>query len=185
MTTETTKSENPLRLGGEPGPRPSCLAEVRRRQVRGRSGIFQRGRVHGFPTREPFLVHFWSIFHAFFGKPLDYQPLPQQTGPPHQACQHLLGLSSINSRAIKRLREPFLVHSWSIFHGFFGTPLDYQPLPQQTGPSHQARQHLLGLSSINSRSEESNLSALWHPHFRSSVTAPGHPNPHIRNTHGG
>src|SRR5947209_9318400 len=117
MTTETTKSENPLRLGGEPGPRPSCLAEVRRRQVRGRSGIFQRGRVHGFPTREPFLVHFWSIFRGFFGKPLDYQPLPQQTGPPRQA-----------------------------------------------------RQRLLGLSSINSKGEESNLSPLWHSHFRSSVT---------------
>src|SRR2546421_12889659 len=57
--------------------------------------------------------------------------------------------------------------------GFFGKPLDYQPLPQQTGPPRQARQRLLGLSSINSRGEESNLSPLWHSHFRSSVTATG------------
>ena len=32
----------------------------------------------------PFLHHFCTIFHAFFGTALDYQPLPQQIAPSHQ-----------------------------------------------------------------------------------------------------
>src|SRR5438067_280034 len=49
-------------------------------------------------------------------------------------------LSPINPKAIDRLREPFLVHFWSTFRAFFGSTLDYQPLPQKTGPPHHARQ---------------------------------------------